>query len=87
MSRFGLYWQPSAIDDLADVWIDASDRVAVNLAVDFIEAQLAEYPAGWGTELSEGLYEISIRPLRILFTLDADQRMVKVLRARRWPVV
>jgi hypothetical protein len=85
MSAFRLHWQPRALDDLADIWIKASDRSAVNMAVDLIEAQLAEDPMAWGTQLSEGLYQISIRPVRLLFTCNANQHIVKVLRARRWP--
>lgn len=86
MSHFRLHWQPRALDDLADIWIKARDRAAVNMAVDLIEAQLTDNPTGWGTQLSEGLYQISIRPVRLLFTCDANQGIVKVLRARRWPV-
>ena len=86
MIQFRLHWQPRALDDLADIWIRAPDRQAVNIAVDLIEAQLMANPAGWGTQLSEGLYQISIRPIRLLFTWDANQGIVKVLGARRWPV-
>lgn len=85
MSRFRLYWQPGALDDLADIWMKASDRAAVNLAIDLLEAQLAENPTVWGKELSEGLYQISIQPVRLLFTLDAKGRIVKVLHAQRRP--
>ncbi|HET6883875.1 MAG TPA: type II toxin-antitoxin system RelE/ParE family toxin [Pirellulales bacterium] len=85
MSHFRLHWQPRALDDLADIWIKASGRAAVNMAVDLLEAQLAEDPMAWGTQLSEGLYQISIRPVRLLFTCDANQHTVKVLHARRWP--
>lgn len=85
MSRFRLDWQPRALDDLADIWMKAPDRAAVNLAIDFLEAQLAESPAVWGRELSEGLYQITIQPVRLLFTVDTKGQIVKVLYARRWP--
>jgi hypothetical protein len=85
MNRFRLYWQPRALDDLADIWMKASNRAAVNLSIDFLEAQLAENPAVWGRELSEGLYQIAIQPVRLFFTLDVNQLIVKVLHAHRWP--
>ena len=78
MKRFGVAWRRSAPDALAEAWIDAADRQAVNAAVEAIEDKLAENPTEFGDRLVEGLYLLSEPPLRIAFTVDEDSRAVTV---------
>lgn len=81
MTRFDVDWLPDALDDLADIWLQASDRDAVNFAAAMIDARLAASPSEVGTAISEGLYELTVSPLRVLFVFDDAKGNVEILRA------
>lgn len=81
MKNFRVEWQPDAQDDLADIWLRAANRQEVTLASRLIDAKLADKPAAWGKELSEGIYRLTVSPVRVLYSIDASRQLVEVHRA------
>lgn len=83
MTRYMVVWPKGAEDDLARIWLDASDRDRVAAAARAIDTQLGENAAVKGLELSEGLRALYERPLRVLFAVRDEDRIVEVLRVKR----
>ena len=67
MTRYTVVWPQSSLDELADIWLNSSDRDAVTTAAHQIDRELAEDPATKGLHLSEGLRALYVQPLRVLF--------------------
>jgi plasmid stabilization system protein ParE len=82
MTRYTVVWVRSAQDELTEVWLSASDRQAVTLAAHLIETELAVDAARKGSELREGLRSFYVPPLKVIFAVYDDDRMVEVLRLR-----
>ncbi len=80
MTRFTVVWVHSILDELAELWLNSHDRDSVTEAVASIDADLSEDAFLKGTHLNEGLRELAIPPLRVLFTVRGDDRMVEVVR-------
>jgi len=51
-------WIPEGLATLAQAWMQANDRKAVNTAQAELDLQLSRNPVGNGTHLHEGLYKI-----------------------------
>ncbi len=79
MIRYTVVWHREGRDELAEIWTDAQDCNAVTAAADLIDQQLADDAAKKGTELSEGLRALFVPPLRVLFVVREDDRVVEVL--------
>ena len=76
-------WCQTALDQLADIWISATDRTLVNEAVEATDAALASDPFGSETlDLAEGLGVVTIGSLRVVYSVDADARAVDVATVR-----
>jgi hypothetical protein len=71
--NYTLEWVADAEDDLADAWLQADDPQAVNAAQVHIERLLARDPIGTGQHLHEGLYQIVVKPLTVLYSVDTSQ--------------
>ncbi|MEX0712682.1 MAG: type II toxin-antitoxin system RelE/ParE family toxin [Pirellulales bacterium] len=82
MTRYSVVWPKSAQHELADLWLSAQDRGAVTAAADEIDRQLAEDAPDKGVELSEGMRAFFAPPLRVLFAVRNEDRVVEVLRVR-----
>lgn len=82
MIRYTVVWPGGAQDELAELWIAASDRSAVAAAANDIDVELSEDAAAKGEQLSEGLRALFAPPLRVLFAVREDDRVVEVLRVR-----
>jgi hypothetical protein len=61
----------------------AADRGAVAAAANAIDIELSEDAGLKGIDLSEGLRILFAPPLRVLFTVREDDRVVEVLWVRR----
>jgi len=85
MTRYIVTWIESAQAELAQIWIDASDRQAVTAATHAIDKELVEDAATKGSELREGLRELSVSPLRVLFIVREEDRLVEVSKVRYLP--
>jgi hypothetical protein len=83
MIRYTVVWIRDAENELADLWIRAPDRNSVAAAARDIDTELAQNAAFKGVEIAEGLRAFTSAPLRVLFTVDDGDRIVKVLRVVR----
>lgn len=82
MTRYTVVWVRSAQNELAQIWQDASDRIAVTNAADAIDNELSEDAILKGSALSEGLHSEFMPPLKVIFTVSEEDRLVEVLRVR-----
>jgi len=85
MSRHTVVWSSAGIDQLAQLWIEAYDRDAVNAAAADIDRELAGKPEVKGEAVHEGLRAFESIPLYVLYTASEPDRMVRVVRVRRRP--
>jgi hypothetical protein len=83
MTRYTVVWPESLEDELAEVWLESTDRNEVTSAVASIDKQLAVDATEQGDELSEGLRALLVPPLKVLFTVRESDRIVEVVRVRR----
>jgi hypothetical protein len=83
ITRYTVVWLGSAQDELAELWLAAPDRNAVSTAAHPIDAELSGDAATRGVEVSEGLRALFAPPLRILFAVNEEDRLVEVVRIRR----
>ncbi len=81
MSNFTVDWEPAAEIDLARLWLNAPDPLAVTRAQAEIDRLLERDPVGNGRHLSEGLYRLHVPPLAVTYTIDTEQKLVKVVQA------
>jgi plasmid stabilization system protein ParE len=77
--RCTVVWAPDAEDHLAEIWIASANRIAVTVAANHIDAQLAENPLGKATPLHEGLYVFTVPPLHVIFTIEEADCLVRIL--------
>ncbi len=82
MTRYSVVWVRSAQDELTELWLNAPDRNAVTTAAHAIDQELREDAPVKGSELSEGLRSLFTPPLKAIFTVRDDDRIVEVLRVR-----
>lgn len=78
--RYTVTWQDETLDDLAEVWMAASNRRAVQQSVDEIDRILANDPETHAESPGEGLYKLTMHPIRVLFEVRAQDRIVEVVR-------
>jgi mRNA-degrading endonuclease RelE of RelBE toxin-antitoxin system len=83
MKQYTVVWTASALDQLAEIWLQAPDRQAVSLAAARIDIVLAVGALNRGSELREGLRALEIAPLRVIFAVQDDDRLVEVARVSR----
>jgi hypothetical protein len=83
MNRFTVVWWDDALDELAQLWIDATDRAAINDAALSVDVELSRTPDSKGREVSEGLWRIDLSPIRAYYQLSEDDRLVTIIGVRR----
>jgi len=83
MTRFTAVWVQSALDQLAEIWTESSDRDSVSKAADDIDDELANDAPGKGKELSEGLRSLLAPPLKVIFTVREPDRIAEVLVVKK----
>jgi len=82
---YTVIWAPSAEQDLAEIWNNASDRAEVSAAANEIDAALALNPLNFG-EARRGLTRVAfVKPLAVLFDVHEDQDRARVWDIWRWP--
>jgi hypothetical protein len=82
MNRFRVEWEPAAEDELARIWLQASDPTAVTAAQAQGDQLLSRDPIKYGRHLSEGLYGIDLPPLTLTYTIDLANRLVEIAWVR-----
>jgi ethanolamine utilization microcompartment shell protein EutL len=81
--KYTVIWRPGALQELADIWLRATNRPAVNQAVHRIDAYLQQ---GGGNQHWEGTKIIIAPPLVVLYEVDAQDRKASVLSVAVRPV-
>jgi hypothetical protein len=83
MTRYTVVWVKSADDELAELWLSSSDRTAVTTAAFEAHQQLSFDAFAKGEPLREGLRVLIKPPLRLVFSVNEDDRLVEVALVRR----
>lgn len=79
MSRFTVVWSPNEVQRLTEIWIQSQDRAAVSAAAGRIDRVLRDNPTGRAVPVHEGLWGLNEPPLRVLFSIEDDDRRVEVV--------
>jgi len=82
--KFEVIWIPSAVQELAAIWLQASDRQAVTTAAHAIEKRLESDPENDGESRPKGRRILHSKPLGVRYRVLVDRRLVKVLRVWRY---
>jgi hypothetical protein len=78
--RYTVTWHSASQEKLARIWLAASNRRAVALAADEIEALLAESPETAGVDFY-GDFMLTVPPLGVVYTVSHADRIVRVVHA------
>jgi plasmid stabilization system protein ParE len=76
--RYTVVWSVAAQNELARIWLQASDRQAVTKAANRIDAILAVSPETKGEEFYRDRLIVD-PPLHVVFAVSPDDRRVEVL--------
>ncbi len=82
MTRYTVVWSAPALGQLAQVWIEAADREAVNAAAAAVDRELGRDPEAKGEAVHEGLCAFDALPLYVLHTVSVPDRLVRIVRVR-----
>ena len=82
MIRYTVVWVQSVEDELIEIWLDAKDRYATT-ATHAIDRELGTDADAKGANLAEGLRSLNVAPLRVIFTVRAEDRVAEVVRVMR----
>ena len=83
MAAYRVIWRARGRRDLAAVWIAAPDKSRVAQAQATADRLLATDPHRYGSYLAEGLWAITVSPLRISFQIDDARSRVLVTNVNR----
>lgn len=75
---YQLFWSPSALDQLAAIWLSAPNRSDIWRAEHRINQALATDPKSAGQELSEGLWKLHDPPLLVFYEINDVHKAVRV---------
>jgi hypothetical protein len=78
VSSYSVEWNREAEDELAQIWLRATNRTRINVAQVAIDCLLETDPHGNGIYLSEGLYQLSVPPLRVFYEIIESEKQVNV---------
>jgi mRNA-degrading endonuclease RelE of RelBE toxin-antitoxin system len=80
---YRVVWDRKARRDLAAIWVAATDKNAVTQTQATADRWLATDPYSYGQTVAEGLWAITVLPLRICFEVDDARSLVKVTDVNR----
>ena len=80
--KFTVVWLKSVHLELGEIWLAAADRHSITAASDEIDRQLQLDADHKGKPLSEGLRTFDVLPLRAVYSVDLENRIVEVSRIR-----
>ena len=78
MTRYTVTWWQSADDELLRLWLDSSQRSRIVDASRNIDRLLAFNANSIGEAVHEGLRALKVEPLRVQFSVEEDDRIVRV---------
>ena len=79
MNRRTVVWLKSAESELASIWLAAGRSEQVTKALYEIDRDLRDDAEQSGTPLSEGLWVIERKPLRAVFEIKDQDKLVRVV--------
>jgi hypothetical protein len=79
MIRYTVVWHDDALNQLADIWMNASNRQSVTSAASTIDRQLADDASTKGTAVEGDLRLTHVPPLRVLFAVIEADRLVRIV--------
>jgi hypothetical protein len=79
--RYTVVWEPTALDELADIWLRAADRGAVSRAQHQIDQALKRASTFRGVTPGQD-YWFAWHPLAVLYRVYPADCKVQVLEAR-----
>lgn len=84
--KFRIQWQPAARDELAEMWLAASSAVRrrITVAAREIENILKHEPHDAGESRSGEERIFFAAPLAVLFEIDENDQLVRILKAWRY---
>ena len=80
--NYTVIWQPTAEQQLATAWVDATNRPAVTRASDQIDILLGFVPTQVGESRDAGSRVLVVEPLVVIYEVIEDDKQVRVLRVR-----
>ncbi len=83
MTRYTVSWHQAAHDELARLWLESSDRRAVESAANAIDGHLKIDAPEKGSPIPDDLRQLTILPLRVLFAVSEPDRVVRILDVTR----
>lgn len=81
--RYTVTLHREAEDELAELWLFASDRNEITAAVQAIDLALASDAGSKGEVVAEGLRSFIAPPLRVIFVTREADRVAQVELVRR----
>jgi mRNA-degrading endonuclease RelE of RelBE toxin-antitoxin system len=80
MIKYTVTWRESAQQDLARIWLDSSDRRQITTATNEIDRTLGRDALEKGMILSQFSRELIVEPIKVLFTVNDDDRIVEIFK-------
>jgi hypothetical protein len=78
-SNFTVLWNADTEERLVELWLDSDNRSGVAAAIHRVDTLLRFDPIRLGDELHEGLYCLEVAPLRVLYEVSEEDRLVRVV--------
>jgi len=79
MTRYTVVWHDDAQNQLAEIWLNTTDRQSVTLAANATDRRLADDADTKGVAVEGGLRQVVLPPLRLLFAVSEGDRTVRIL--------
>lgn len=81
--KFTVVWKPAAERQLADIWLEATDRNSVTAATEALESALSTRPDDVGESRPLDCRIAFVAPLALTFRVTVADRLVEVVSVRR----
>jgi hypothetical protein len=78
VTRYTVVWYPFPKSELLRMRLAASDKQAITGAADAIDRELLRDANAKGVAVDDKLRELTVPPLRVLFSVSEPDRLVKV---------
>ena len=82
MTQYTVTWWEAADDELLRLWLDSSERSRVTVASREIDRLLSARAETIGEEVHEGLRALEVDLLRVQFSVEVPNRIVRVWTVR-----
>jgi hypothetical protein len=82
VKQYTVIWWEAADEELARLWLASPNRLRITEASREIDRLLSMQGAVGAEEVHEGLYALEIEPLRVQFSFEHDDRIIRVWTVR-----